>query len=207
MGWDWTSPEDLLLFLGLMIALIFFRAWNTNRKMRRLRGLFDGGRYERKGTGIIATRYIGRFRGRRAVLSFDPPGWGRPGNFDIEVACRAPWGFYARTLLREKIAGWYSGAGREADPGDPELKGKLAFHSDTPGALAKWLGEPEVRALVTGWLLGGDAVFLALRESRDLKERALLAAYITRLPARTEAEVRPLLERLARLAERAEGVG
>ena len=202
---DWTSPGDWLLFLALMGALLLFRAWNTNRKMRPLRALFDGGQYERRGTGLIDTRYIGRYKGRRAAISYDPRGWGRPGNFDLEIACRAPWGFYARTLGREKIIGWSNTAGQEVDLGDPGLAGKIGFYSDTPGELLRWLADPEARAAVAHWILEEDAIYIALRPSRRLGGRALAVAYANTLPPRTEANVRVLMDRLDWLAGKAEG--
>ena len=119
-------------------------------------------------------------------------------------ACRAGWELYLRTRLKQKLLGWAASRGQKAELGDPALEGKITLHSDTPGPALRWFGDPEVRGLVTRWLLEEDAIFLALRDSNDLKERALVVHYAYMVPVRTEENVRILLDRLDWLAGRVE---
>ena len=201
---DWKSAPGLIILAAAMVAVFLFRRWNTNRKMAPMAGAFDNGQYERKGGGLSETRYIGRFKGRRAVISYDPPSTGKEGAFTLEIACRAGWELYLRTRLKQKLLGWAASRGQKAELGDPALEGKITLHSDTPGPALRWFGDPEVRGLVTRWLLEEDAIFLALRDSNDLKERALVVHYAYMVPVRTEENVRILLDRLDWLAGRVE---
>jgi hypothetical protein len=200
------SVLGILAIAAFLVAVAVFRRWNTNRKMKPLRGVFDGGQYERRGLGLGETRYVGRYNGRGAVINYDPPAPGKEGMLALELACRIPWSFYVRVLKKQRLMGWMAKSGRKIELNDPALDDKLALHSDTPEPALRWFGDPDVRSLVARWIVNEDAVFIAHRESADLKERALVVQYSYMIPLRTEENMRLLLNRLEWLAAKAEEV-
>ncbi|MBI3127729.1 MAG: hypothetical protein HYZ11_09015 [Candidatus Tectomicrobia bacterium] len=204
---DWNSWAGIAAIAGFVAVAALFRRWNTDRKMKPLRAVFDGGQYERKGIGLGETRYVGRYNGRRAVINYDPPSPGKEGMLSLELACRIPWSFYVRVLKKQRLMGWMAKSGQKLELNDPALDARLALHSDTPGPALRWFNDPEVKALVARWITEEDAVFIAQRESNDLKERALVVQYSYMIPLRTEENMRLLLNRLEWLALKAEAAG